>query len=44
MVALNRKEIRGHPEKVSNINVSIHKHNWEGIKYQSGKYDWDNLG
>ena len=44
MVALNRKEIRGHPEKVSNINVFIHKHNWEGIKYQSGKYDWDNLG
>ena len=38
-VALNCEEIGRHLERVSNIKPFINKHNWEGIKYLSGKDD-----
>ena len=32
-MALNYQEIKGNPERVSNIKLFINKCNWEGIKY-----------
>ena len=37
---LNRKEIKLHPERVSNIKPFISKYNWDGTKYPSKKKDW----
>ena len=37
---MNREEIGGHPERVSNIVPFINKYNWEGIKYPWGKDEW----
>ena len=34
---LNRKEIKLHPERVSNIKPFISKYNWDGTKYPSKK-------
>ena len=34
---LNRKEIKLHPERVSNIKLFISKYNWDGTKYPSKK-------
>ena len=31
------------PERVSNIQPSINKYNWEGINYPSKIYDWKNF-
>ena len=40
MVALNYKKIGRHPESVLNVEPFMNKHNWQGIKYVSGKDDW----
>ena len=34
-VALNYKEIKWNPERVSNIKPFINKYNWKGINYSS---------
>ena len=40
MVALNHREIKWSPERVSNIEPFINKRNWDGIKYPSKIEDW----
>ena len=39
-VALNYKEIKWNPERVSNIKPFINKYNWKGINYSSKLDDW----
>ena len=40
IVALNHKEIKWNPERVSNIKPFINKYNWKGINYSSKIDDW----
>ena len=38
--ALNYREIKSNPERVSNIKPFINKYNWKGINYPSKIDDW----
>ena len=42
-VALNHKEIKKDPQRITKIKPFINKYNWEGINFASEKYDWKNL-
>ena len=42
-VALNYKEIKYIPERVSNIKPFINKCNWKGINYPSKQSDWKTI-
>ena len=43
MVALNYKEIKWNPERVSNIKPFKNKYKWKGIIYPSKIDDWESL-
>ena len=40
-VALNYQKIENHPERISNIKLSIDQYNWEGIDFPAGIKDWE---
>ena len=40
-VALNYKQIKSHPEIISNIKPFINQYNWEEINFPSHKKDWN---
>ena len=42
-VALNHKDIKGDPQRITKIKPFINRYNWEGIKYPSGKNDWKKI-
>ena len=42
-VALNYREIKWNPERISNIKPVINKYNWKGIHYPSEIDDWKTL-
>ena len=39
-VALNHKQIKNHPERISNLKPFIDQYNWKGINFPSQKEDW----
>ena len=39
-VALNHKQIKSHPERISNVKPFIDQYNWEEINFPSHKEDW----
>ena len=39
-IALNYREIKRNPERVSNIKPFINKYNWKGINYPTKIDDW----
>ena len=39
-VALNREQIKSHPEMLSNIKPFIDQYDWEKINFLSNKKDW----
>ena len=39
-VALNHKQIKNHPERISNLKPFIDQYNWKGINFPSHKEDW----
>ena len=39
-IALNYREIKWNPERVSNIKPFINKYNWKGINYSTKIDDW----
>ena len=41
-IALNLEETGKNPERTLKNNPFIHKCNWKGINYPSGKNDWEN--
>ena len=38
--ALNHKQIKNHPERISNLKPFIYQYNWKGINFPSQKKDW----
>ena len=42
-VALNYKEIKNHPERISKIKAFIDQYNWKEIDFPSHKNDWKKL-
>ena len=40
-VALNHKNIRNHPERISNIKPFINNFNWKDINFPAGIKDWE---
>ena len=40
IVALNHKEIKNHPERISNPKLLIDQYNWKGINFPSQKEYW----
>ena len=39
-VALNHKQIKNHPERISNLKPFIDQYNWKGINFPSQNKDW----
>ena len=33
MIALDHREIKSNPERISNVKPFINKYNWDGLKY-----------
>ena len=40
IAALNYKQIKNHPERISNLRSFIDQYNWKGINFPSQKEDW----
>ena len=40
IAALNHKQIKNHPERISKIRPFIDQYNWNGINFSSQKEDW----
>ena len=40
IAALNHKQIKNHPERISNLKPFIDQYNWKGINFPSQKEDW----
>ena len=39
--ALNRKQIKSHPERILNINHFIDQYNWKEINFPANRKDWN---
>ena len=40
VAALNYKQIKNHPERISNLKTFIDHYNWKEINFPSQKKDW----
>ena len=40
ITALNHKQSKNHPERISNLKLFINQYDWKGINFPSHKEDW----
>ena len=40
IAALNHKQIKNHPERISNLKSFINQYDWKGTNFPSQKEDW----